>query len=280
MSVTTTNVPSLAGTLSDVPRITIPSRLYPKEHGAYAILGVPLSTALFIVGLMPVTVLLSIATIAAFLAHEPQLILAGGRGTRVGDAAPQAVRLLLGRLAVALVCGARAFWMTSPIVRLGMIACLLFAMIDFALAAAGKSRTLAAQILAVAGLALPSAVVLMAGGVDLMVAGQFLLIWFAGRMATTVSVRLVIAQHKSSTSLRALRRCDMLLIVAGIFIGVGLVTGNRQWIAAIPMLVAAVLLRFHPPHPSRLKQIGWSLLVVNIASGIGMIWLMAHRSIL
>lgn len=97
MSVATTNRIALSENLSAVPRITRHSRLYPKEHGAYAILGVPLATALFIVGLMPVTVLLSIATITAFLAHEPLLILAGGRGTRVRDAAPQARWLLSGR---------------------------------------------------------------------------------------------------------------------------------------------------------------------------------------
>jgi hypothetical protein len=142
------------------------TRLYPKEHGAYAILGVPLVTALFIVGLTPVTALLSIATVAAFLTHEPLLLLAGVRGPRARAAAPQAGRILFGRLAMAIVCGAAAFWGANSVARVGMMVCLVFAVGEIVASATGNSRTLAAQILALAGLALPSAVVLAAGGID------------------------------------------------------------------------------------------------------------------
>ncbi|MCA9047129.1 MAG: YwiC-like family protein [Planctomycetaceae bacterium] len=253
-------------------------RLYPKEHGAYAILGVPLVTALFIVGLTPVTALLSIATIAAFLAHEPLLVLAGGRGARAKEEAPNARRISIVRLAVAAICGAAAFWLAGSVARAGMMICLLFVVVEFAVSATGHARTLAAQILALAGLALPSAVVLAAGGIGVGGATQFLLIWFAGRVATTVSVRLVIAQHKTATSPSKLATGDLLMLAAGGVCAIGLAMGDRQWLAAIPMLLAAVVLRFSPPHPKHLRSIGWSLLAVNVLSGMAIIWSMGHPS--
>ncbi|MEZ5951774.1 MAG: YwiC-like family protein [Planctomycetaceae bacterium] len=252
----------------------VSARLSPREHGAYAILGVPLVTALCIVGLTPVTVLLSIATSAAFLAHEPFLLLAGVRGPRARAAASQAGRILFGRLVMAFVCGGAAFWIANSVARVGMIACLLFAFMEYAVSATGNSRTLAAQILALAGLALPSAVVLAAGGIDAGVAGQFLLIWLFGRVATTVSVRAVIAQHKASTSSWALVTCDLLILVAGCICTVGFAFGDHLWLATLPMLLAALVLRVRLPHPKHLKQIGWSLLAVNVVSGFAVVCFM------
>lgn len=250
------------------------TRLYPKEHGAYAILGVPLVTALFIVGLTPVTALLSIATVAAFLTHEPLLLLAGVRGPRARAAAPQAGRILFGRLAMAIVCGAAAFWGVNSVARVGMMVCLVFAVGEIVASATGYSRTLAAQILAVAGLSLPSAVVLAAGGIDASTAGQFLLFWLFGRVATTVSVRSVIAQHKASRSRRALATCDLLILAAGCVCTAGFAFGDYLWLATLPMLLAALVLRVWLPHPKHLKQIGWSLLAVNVVSGIAIVWFM------
>lgn len=249
------------------------TRLLPKEHGAYAILGVPLVTALIIAGLTPVTSLLTIATVAVFLAHEPLLILSGGRGVRARDAAPHAKRILVARLVIAIICGGLAFWLANPVAQGAMMVCGVFAVAEFAVSSAGHSRTLAAQILALAGLAMPSAVILTAGGIDATSATLFLLIWFAGRIATTVSVRLVIAQHKTSTSWKTLATCDGLLLAAGGVLVGGIAMGDRQWLASIPLLMTAVALRIRPPHPKYLKQIGWSLLAVNVVSGIAMVCL-------
>ena len=267
-----------AGSQSTPPREpampTHSVRLYPREHGAYAILGVPLVTALFIVGLTPVTALLSIATIAVFLAHEPFLLLAGVRGPRARAAAPQAGRILSERLAMAIVCGTAAFCVANSAARFGMMVCLVFVVGEIIASATGNSRTLAAQILALAGLALPSAVVLAAGGIDTRVTGQFLLIWLFGRVATTVSVRSVIAQHKLSPSKRALATYDLLILAAGCVCTVGFAFGDHLWLATWPMLLAALVLRVRLPHPKHLKHIGWSLLAVNVVSGFAIVWFM------
>ena len=254
-------------------RSASPARLHPKEHGAYAILGVPLVTALLIVGLTPVTALLSIATVAGFLAHEPLLILIGVRGRLAREATPLAKRALVVRLTIATVCGAGALWLSEPLVRVGMLGCLLLAAVEFFLCSTGHGRTLVAQLMALAGLALPSAVVLVAGGVDLVTAAQFWLIWTAGGVATTVSVRSAIVRHKVSPSGQALRIGDGLLVSAGVISAVGIATGSLQWMATIPLILAAVALRIWSPHPRHLKRTGWSLLAVNVFAGIMLFWI-------
>lgn len=272
----------VVSTFSPVPHrsavltASVPSRvwLYPKEHGAYAILGVPFVVALVIVGLTPATVLFSIATVCAFLAHEPMLILAGCRGNRARVAAPQAWPILIRRLIVTVSCGLLAFAFSLPLARAGMSLCLLFASIEVAVAVTGKSRTLSAQLTGLAGLTLPSAVLLTIGGIGIEVAAQFWLIWFAGRVATTVSVRTAIARHRKNVlASRMAHICDLLLVTAIIVCGGGILAGTPQWLITIPLLLSAVVLRTLVPHPRHLKQMGWSLLAVNVLSGALQLWI-------
>src|SRR5262245_1035268 len=54
----------------------------PKEHGAYGQVAFPLATAFSIAGPSTAGLLLSVAAIAGFLAHEPAVIALGLRGSR------------------------------------------------------------------------------------------------------------------------------------------------------------------------------------------------------
>ncbi len=47
----------------------------------------------------------------------------------------------------------------------------------------------------------------------------------------------------------------------------GLYAGQPQWLATIPLLLSAIVLRLVDPPPKYLKQMGWSLLAVNMLSG-------------
>ena len=49
--------------------------MLPREHGAYGQLAFPLVTALVIAGVTLSGVLIAVAAIAGFLAHEPLLVL-------------------------------------------------------------------------------------------------------------------------------------------------------------------------------------------------------------
>ncbi len=57
-----------------------PAKLSPKEHGAYAILVIPLIAALTVGGVTVAGVCMSVAAIAGFFSHKPLLILWGHRG--------------------------------------------------------------------------------------------------------------------------------------------------------------------------------------------------------
>jgi len=56
--------------------------MWPKEHGAYGQLVFPLATAFAIAGATAPALLTAIAVTAAFLAHEPLIVLLGRRGVR------------------------------------------------------------------------------------------------------------------------------------------------------------------------------------------------------
>src|SRR5512144_1851394 len=60
--------------------------LFPREHGAWGQLAFPLATGLNIGRPGPAAFLLCAAVVAAFLGHEPLLVVLGQRGHRARDA--------------------------------------------------------------------------------------------------------------------------------------------------------------------------------------------------
>ena len=84
-----------------------PRSLWPKEHGAYAQLLAPLALALVHGPITPASVALAIASVLAFVAHEPLLVVLGLRGTRAArEEGPRARRHLLALGGGALALGA------------------------------------------------------------------------------------------------------------------------------------------------------------------------------
>src|SRR5262245_24110922 len=70
--------------------------LLPKEHGAYGQLAFPLVAAFAVAGPSPAGVLLGVAAVAGFLAHEPGAVMLGQRGPRARrELSSVAVRWLL-----------------------------------------------------------------------------------------------------------------------------------------------------------------------------------------
>lgn len=140
-----------------------PVRLHPREHGAYAILGMPLVTALLIDGLTSVGLLTSVSAIAGFLAHEPLLIVCGCRGHRTRSAVPVAWRALIALTSLAAFCGGCALWQGTASVRVALVACGLLAAVGFGFSATGRQRSLTAQIIGIIGLMLVCLRVLIPG---------------------------------------------------------------------------------------------------------------------
>src|SRR5579859_6158246 len=69
--------------------------LVPREHGAYCEIAVPLLTALWMRPPTFGTVAWTVAAVAAFVSHEPMLVLLGRRGARVRKLRGRAASILL-----------------------------------------------------------------------------------------------------------------------------------------------------------------------------------------
>ncbi|MCA9137296.1 MAG: YwiC-like family protein, partial [Planctomycetales bacterium] len=87
------------------PETPAAAKLKPKEHGAYAILGIPICTALIMTGPTVVGSAVAVASIAGFLAHEPLLVAIGHRGKRAQRTTPNARKRMVVLLALAFACG-------------------------------------------------------------------------------------------------------------------------------------------------------------------------------
>src|SRR5512139_2368612 len=96
--------------------------LLPREHGVYAEVLFPIVTALIIGPASPGGVCFAIAIIAAFLVHEPVLVLLGRRGGRIKRelGAPARQRLVL-LASIAAASGVIGLWNATTPVRIAFI---------------------------------------------------------------------------------------------------------------------------------------------------------------
>jgi hypothetical protein len=248
----------LAGTLAGqavVSRSRSSADLTPKEHGAYAILAIPMIAALAVGGTSQAGWCIVLAAVAGFFAHEPLLIILGHRGRRVYHANPRAKPLLAVLLGVMLISSGVAFAWSGFAGRVAVVACLLAAGIIFSIALLGKHRTLAGQLCGVAGLSAPCLPILLAGGVDVWPAVEFWLTWLIGFSCTTVAVRGVIAVQKCQPT-------DLMwivLIALSLLVAINALGPLDLALATLPMIAISWYLMLRPPPTKYLKRVGWSL---------------------
>ena len=238
------------------------AKLRPKEHGAYAILGIPIVAALIAGGLSIAGSCVAIAAVAGFLAHEPLLVAWGHRGRRAQQSTPTAGLRLIVLLLIALVAGCVAFSLGSESVRWSLVACLVTAAVVFSVAMAGRHRTLGAQLLGVVGLSLPCVPILIAGSVSVAGAMMVWAAWLLGFSSTTIAVRSVIAAQKREPRWAH----TTILCVTSLLIGAGVVLRIDWPLVTLPMIVPSWYLLFAPPPTRHLKRVGWTLVICTIAT--------------
>lgn len=243
--------------------------LWPREHGAYAQLGIALAAGF---ALAPALRSLGqgVCTIVLFLASEPLLVLLGRRG----EPAPGLAGRAWGRLgclaALAGLSGAGA-WIGLPAARLGsLIPVAVLGLGLFGLFLARRERTPGGEALAAltfAGAALPVAV---AGGVAARSAVALALLLGA---VFTLGTALV---HGHLIALR--RRGAQAPRLAAFLLGGVLSAGT--WVlveraglprlaglATLPMTLAGLAIWLFPPAPWRLKAVGWAAAGCALAGG-------------
>jgi hypothetical protein len=240
--------------------------LWPREHGAYAQLGVPLATAVALRAPTPSSILLTTAACAAFLANEPLLVVLGHRGPRMrrndGCRASWRLGVLAGIAILAGIAGLLPATGATLAVA-GMAALPALAML--ALACTRSERTLVGELVAAVALPGAAAPVAVASGVAVT---QALLIWTGwaiGFALVVAAVHRVIACHR-----RARTRLDDAL-VAG-FAATTLASAGLGFELALawvplPLAATAAVLALHPPPATRLRAIGVALVIASLASG-------------
>ncbi|MGB7329629.1 MAG: YwiC-like family protein [Rubripirellula sp.] len=243
------------------------AKLKPKEHGAYAILGIPIVASLLIAGATVVGACVAAASIAGFMAHEPLVVALGHRGTRAQRTTPAAKQRTMTLVGVMILCGSTAMAFGSNHVRLSLVVCLLMAVVSFTIAIAGRHRTLGGQLLGVIGLSVPCVPVLLAGSISPNLAMQLWAVWLIGFTSTTMAVRGVIAAQKRSSRLTYWAAILTLMALSG-----GLTfAGYPVAIVLAPMLVMSLLLLIYPPPAKQIKRVGWALVVGTVATAAWMV---------
>ena len=115
-------------------------------------------------------------------------------------------------------------------------------------------------------LAIPVA---LSAGVEARSAAGAWLVWVLGFGVATFAVRDAIAHLKGRRSL--LRRLLPIAVAVGLAVGAAAsgVMGAARVAAAGPMLLVSLALALRPPHPRRLRRVGWVLVLASIATAVG-----------
>jgi len=245
-----------------------PPSLLPREHGAYAQMGVALLAAL---ALAPGwrSLAQAVLTAALFFASEPLLILLGQRGpaVRIACKGPAARRLaILGGLAALALAGG---WLGTPVaLGLSLVPPAVLGLLLFGLFLAGRERTAAGEVIAAWAFAAATPAVVLLGGGGL---------HRAGLLATLLACLFTLGTAVVHGHLLALRKVSSSLPrLAAALLGISLAAG--AWLLAsrgllprsafatfLPMTLAAVGIWARPPAPRRLKAVGWTAAVCALA---------------
>ena len=245
--------------------------LWPREHGAYAQLGVPLATALAVAPSLAGGAC-AVAAAAAFVANEPLLVVLGHRGARAREAdGERAARRLATCLALAVVAGALALATAPAAARALAGAAVLPALALAALARAHRLHSLAGELVAALSLPGAGAVAAAAGGLPVAPAVATWLAWSTGYAATVVVVQRLIAGRRDA------RRWPDRALAAGLAaagaaaVALGRVEAGAE--IALPLLAGAAAVALARPHPRELRAIGVSLVVASLVSASVAVWL-------
>lgn len=240
------------------------AKLHPKEHGAYAILAIPIVTALIIAGPNLIGVCIALAAVTGFLAHEPLLVAWGHRGCRAQGNTPAAKTRLLTFLSITSLTGCTAFFAGTASVRWSLVACIVLASTSFALAVAGRHRTLTGQLWGVAGLSLPCVPILIAGGLNTTDALAVWTIWLVGFSASTLAVRSVIAAQKRQSRTQH----SLVLATLSLLVALNCFLSEYWLLASLPMMALSWYLLIAPPPAKHLRRVGWTLVAGTVVSAL------------
>ena len=238
--------------------------LWPKEHGAYGQLALPLVTALASGRPSWASAFLVCAVLAIFIAHEPLLVWVGARGAWAKQQhGARARRVLIGWAALGLLCGLVGLAWGSARVARATLAPLGAVVILAPIVVRGAEKTLLGEVVVAVTLAAAAFPVALASKVPFDHALATWGMWSAALACSTAAVHFVLSAHKRRSNYVAFVLAFLITSVAVLFM-----TRAPIWIAASPMLLFGWLLILMRPHARHLKRIGWTLVTCGVVTAL------------
>ena len=253
--------------------------MLPREHGAYGQLLLPLATALAISGLHVPTILTAIAALAAFVAHEPLVVLLGGRGIRARrEQQRTAIMWLAVSGGIAIVAGLGAVAAAPPHARWLFAWPLVPAAVLAILLAIGREKSTLGEI--VSAIAFASVTIPISAATASSALRAFIIAFtFASLfIVSTLGVRIVVLTTRGGGNPHAVRVTRLqfaaTLTVIGIGIPVVALAEYRTAVAALailPGVAVATALALRPPPARRLRTVGWTLLSTSAFLAVALV---------
>jgi hypothetical protein len=249
--------------------------MLPREHGAYGQLFLPLATAIAIGRPTVAALALAVAGVAAFMAHEPLLVLLGQRGARAArEEGARASRWLVATGAIATGAVVGAILVAPPA---AVVALLLPAALAAGLAvvvAAHREHTTAGEMLAALALSSFALPVGVAAGVSSLSARTVVVVYALVFATATVSVRAAIAARVRARAGPS-RTAAAALVLAGLAAlalasQARLLDRSAPW-TALPVCLVGMLLAARPPASRRLRKVGWTLVAASALTAAALI---------
>ncbi len=244
--------------------------LVPHEHGAYGQLAMPLLTALALGTVTPAAAALSVAAVLAFLAHEPLLLLAGGRGRRaLEEDGARARRALLMLGGGAALTGAAGTALAPAAARAALGVSFALAVAVGGLVLRKLEKTLVGEVIVAAALSSAGLVVALAAGVSLAVAFASWAAWILAFSSAILAVQVVLVRARTKGR-RDPGRLHAVLVAGGLAATfplcalVGVPQAAPIALAPTALLSLAVCLLRVPPR--RLRELGWALIASSAAT--------------
>jgi hypothetical protein len=248
--------------------------MFPREHGAYGQLLFPIATAMAI-GKPDLSALcLAAAVSCAFLAHEPLLVLLGGRGLRAQrDDRPRASKWLAGFAVLAATFGIAAHLLTPDLWKATLIPGLLGAVL-LLLVVAGFGRSVFAESLTAIALASVAYPVALLCGATAVAALTCAAVFGAGMASASIAVRAVIARTRNPPAAGA--RAGAVVFSIGVIAVLAWLQFEAHadravvW-TALPLTLVSIALAAIAPQAKHLRRVGWTLIATTIATAAALV---------
>jgi hypothetical protein len=239
----------------------------------------PLLTSFAVVGVNRASLLVGLAAVAGFLAHEPLLVILGRRGVRSRhENTGRAAWWFSASAATMAAAGLGALWLMPPDLRWWLLLPVVPALILGAAVSAKDEKSTRGELAAALAFSLAAVPLCLAGGASVSAALAVGITFAVVFVADTLAVRSIVLAVRGGGDWRAARAARTSALVLAVAATVGLAfSGSRAvlpWAAfgaSAPGLAAAGWLAVFPPRPRQLRAVGWTLVGTSVAAALVLI---------